>query len=62
MRAELANLNHCAAPFFKPRRRQLCAGTILHHLASAHICRTVSKSMEHLTLDAYMIHYLGSRL
>ena len=23
MRAELANLNHCAVPFFKPRRRQL---------------------------------------
>ena len=23
MRAELANLNHCAVPFFKSRRRQL---------------------------------------
>ena len=23
MRAELANLNHCAVPIFKPRRRQL---------------------------------------
>ena len=41
MRAELASLNHCAVPFFKPRHRQLVL-VLLLYLSEQRICIFIS--------------------